>query len=189
VAISLRLLAPPSDGDILDLSQRNPGLQIERGADGALIVTPASGKGGRRELLLGRQLDEWAEADGRGLVFGPSTGFRLPDGSLLSPDAAWIRRERWASLTDEQQESYVPLCPDATFEVLSRNDSLPRLRAKMRAYLANGAMLAVLVDPQRRAVEIYEPDREPRTLERGYRSRWTPCYRASSSTLCLSLRS
>jgi Uma2 family endonuclease len=165
VAINLTLLAPPSDDEILGLSERNPGLQIERGPDGALIVTPASGKGGRRELVLGRQLDEWAESDGRGLAFGASTGFRLPDNSVLSPDAAWVLKERWEALTDEQQDRFVPLCPDAVFEILSRTDSLPRLRAKMRAYLANGAALAVLVDPLRRAVEVYEPEMGVRVLE------------------------
>lgn len=35
----------------------------------------------------------------------------------------------------------------------------------MRAYVANGARLAVLVDPKRRTVEVYAPDRDPQVLE------------------------
>jgi Uma2 family endonuclease len=34
----------------------------------------------------------------------------------------------------------------------------------MREWIENGARLAWLVDPERRAVEIYRPGREPETL-------------------------
>ncbi|MGQ0548198.1 MAG: Uma2 family endonuclease [Armatimonadota bacterium] len=165
MAISLKLAAPPSDEEILELSERNPAYQFERTAAGELIVTPTGSAGGRRDLALSAQLDTWAEADGRGVAFGSSTGFRLPDGSLLSPDASWVRRERWEALTVEQQEDFAPLCPDAVFEILSRSDTLSDLRKKIRVYLANGAHLAVLIDPQRRAVEIYAPAREPQILD------------------------
>ncbi|MGQ0550404.1 MAG: Uma2 family endonuclease, partial [Armatimonadota bacterium] len=37
--------------------------------------------------------------------------------------------------------------------------------AKMRAYITNGARLAVLIDAERRAVEVYAPDRDPQVLE------------------------
>src|SRR3990172_1988537 len=104
VAISLKLVAPPTDEEIRELSRRNPGLQFERSTAGELVVTPTSGRGGRRELIVGSQLDHWAEADGGGFAFGPSTGFRLPDGSLLSPDASWVRRDRWEALSPEQQD-------------------------------------------------------------------------------------
>jgi Uma2 family endonuclease len=166
VAISLNLLAPPTDDDILILSSRNPGFKFERSAAGELIVTPGSGETGRREAVLVAQLSRWADAQGRGVVFSPSAGFRLPDGSLLSPDAAWMPEERWKSLTPEQRDSFSPLCPDAVFEVASKFDTRSALRTKMLAYLANGARLVVLIDPQRRAVEIYEPGASPRTLER-----------------------
>src|SRR3990170_71434 len=159
MAISLRLAAPPDDHDILELSRRNPGFQFERSAVGELIVTPASGEAGRRGAALTLQLGRWAERAG-GVVFDSSTGFHLPDGSLLSPDASWMPQERWAALTPEQQDSFAPLCPDAVFEIASKSDTLARLRAKMRSYLANGARLAVLIDPQRRMVEVYLPDRE-----------------------------
>ena len=165
MAISLKLVAPPTDEEIRELSRRNPGLQFERSTAGELVVTPTSGRGGRRELIVGSQLDHWAEADGGGFAFGPSTGFRLPDGSLLSPDASWVRRDRWEALSPEQQDSFVPLCPDVVFEVASPSDTLPGLRKKIRAYLANGCRLVVLIDPRRRAVEIYAPDGAPQVVE------------------------
>ncbi len=165
MVVSLRLVAPPSDQEMLELSKRNPGFQLERSATGELIVTPVGNEAGRREAELVAQLHGWASARGRGVVFSPSTGFHLPDGSLLSPDASWVQQERWDSLSFEQREGFAPLCPDAVFELVSRTDTLPKLRAKMEAYMANGARLAVLIDPQRRAVEIYSPDQPTRILE------------------------
>ncbi len=165
MAISLRLGAPPSDEEILGLSERNPGLQFERTAAGELVVTPTGSEAGGQEAELVGQLHRWATAERSGKVFGPSTGFRLPDGSLLSPDASWVRRDRWEALSAAQRRGFAPLCPDAVFEILSASDALRDLRAKMQAYLANGARLAVLIDPQRRAVEIYAPDRDPLVLE------------------------
>lgn len=165
MAISLRLVAPPSDQEILDLSGRNPGFQIERSAAGELVVTPTGSEAGRREAKLVALLDRWDSAHGGGVVFGPSTGFHMPDGALLSPDASWVRRERWEALAPQEREGFAPLCPDAVFEVVSRTDTLAELRAKMEAYVANGARLAVLIDPRRRAVEIYAPGQTPQTLE------------------------
>ncbi len=167
MAISLRLPARLTDEEIMDLSQRNPGLHIEQAPSGELILTPpAFPDTGRREAALLAQLYHWATEQGEGSVFSPSSGFRLPDGSLRSPDASWVSRERWSALSPAQQKSFAPLCPDAVFEIRSSSDSASELREKMRMYVANGARLAVLIDPQSRAVEIYDPGREPQVQKR-----------------------
>jgi Uma2 family endonuclease len=165
VAISLKLAAPPTDEELLEISERNPGFQFERSAEGELLVTPGSSQTGRREVVLLMQLGRWAEARGGGVVFGPSAGFHLADGSVLSPDAAWMPKDRWIALTPEQQDSFAPICPDAVFEIASRTDSRRALRIKMRRYLTNGARLAVLIDPDRRVVEVYDPGADPRVTE------------------------
>lgn len=174
MAISLRLPAQLTDEEIRDLTARNPGLQIEQAPSGELILTPTGAETGRREVKLLAQLDRWATEQGQGIVFGPSTGFRLPDGSLRSPDASWVRRDRWSALTPAQREGFAPLCPDAVFEIRSRSDSLADLREKMRTYLANGAELAVLIDPQSRTVEVYGPAREPKVQEQAESLRLDP---------------
>jgi Uma2 family endonuclease len=167
LAISLRLPTKLTDEDIMDLSARNPGLQIEQAPSGELILTPpASPDTGRREVKLLSQLDRWATEQGQGIVFSPSSGFRLPDGSLRCPDASWVSRERWSALSPTQQKGFGPLCPDAVFEIRSYSDSASDLRQKMRTYLANGARLAVLIDPQSRSVEVYEAGGEPRVEKR-----------------------
>ncbi|MGH2453028.1 MAG: Uma2 family endonuclease [bacterium] len=166
MAISLRLPTQLTDEEIMDLSARNPGLQIEQAPSGELILTPpASPDTGWREVKLLAQLDRWATEQGQGIVFSPSSGFRLPDGSLRCPDASWVRRERWSALTPAQRKGFGPMCPDAVFEIRSHSDSLSDLREKMRMYLANGAQLGVLIDPQSRMVDVYEAGREPRVQE------------------------
>ena len=169
MAISLRLAGPPTDADIVDLSTRNPGYQFERNAAGELVVTPTSAWSGRCEAELITQLGNWAKTDGSGVVFSSSTGFRLPDGSLLIPDGSWVRRERWDALSPKEQRGFGPFCPDAVFEVVSPTDRLSFLRRKCEDYLANGARLVALVDPARRAVEIYTPGQSPQIVE-GQRS-------------------
>lgn len=167
MAISLRLPTKLTDEDIMDLSARNPGLQIEQAPSGELILTPpAFPDTGRREAALLAQLYRWATEQGQGNVFSPSSGFRLPDGSLRCPDASWVSRERWSALSAAQQKGFWPLCPDAVFEIQSSSDYASELREKMRMYVANGARLAVLIDPHRRTVEISEPGSEARVQKR-----------------------
>ncbi len=163
MAITLALTRPVTDEELLEFSRRNPGYQFERSAQGELIVTPTGSKSGNRSARVIKQLDNWADRHG-GLVFDSSTGFKLPDGSVRSPNVSWVRRERWGALTEAEQEGFAPLCPDAVCEIASPSDHLPERRQKMQVYLANGARLGVLVVPQSRTVEVYRPSSSPQIL-------------------------
>lgn len=160
MAITLDLARRLTDEDLLMISERNPGYQFERTADGRLVVTPTGGESSRRSAEVLGQLRDWNRQTGLGYVFDSSTGFKLSDGSLLSPDASLVRRERWEALCREDRAGFPPLCPDAVFEVRSPFNTLGELRAKMRAYVNNGARVAVLIDPETRSVEVYRPGRE-----------------------------
>ena len=61
-------------------------------------------------------------------------------------------------------DGYWHLCPAFVIELRSRSDRLPVLRAKMQEYVANGARLAWMIDPDARTVEVYRPDRETELL-------------------------
>jgi Uma2 family endonuclease len=102
-------------------------------------------------------LGSWAEADGTGVAFDSSTGFILPNGAERSPDAAWVSRSRWDRLTEKEQESFPPLCPDFVVELRSPTDNLKDLQAKMDEYMANGAQLGWLIDPFEKRVYVYQP--------------------------------
>jgi Uma2 family endonuclease len=165
MAILLDLLRPVADEELWLLSERNPGYQFERTSDGRLVVSPTGGEGGRRSAEVAGQLWDWNRRTRLGVVFDSSTGFHLPDGSLLSPDASWVRRERWEALSREDREGFVPLCPDAVVEVCSQSQALQELREKMEVYLRNGAWLGVLIDPYARIVEVHRPGRDPERYE------------------------
>ena len=149
------------------LAAANRDLKLERTSEGELVVNPPTGgESGRRNLSISTQLGNWFEAQEElGEAFDSSTGFRLPNGANRSPDASWLSRERWESLAPQQRKGFVPLCPDFVIELRSESDSLPKLQAKMREYIDNGAKLGWLIDPQNRRVEIYRPEREVELLE------------------------
>jgi Uma2 family endonuclease len=149
------------------LAAANRDLRLERTATGELIVNPPTGgTSGKRNLSISAQLYIWFEAnDSLGEAFDSSTGFELPNGANRSPDAAWVRKEQWEALTPEQQEGFVPLCPDFVVELRSKTDALKKLQAKMQEYIDNGAQLGWLIDPKTRRVEIYRPSQAVDVLE------------------------
>jgi Uma2 family endonuclease len=116
------------------------------------------------------RLFAWGDGVGGWRVFDSSTGFLLPDGSVLSPDTSLVHLERWQALTPEQRRSFPPLCPDLQDELASPSDEGPRgltaLRCKMAAYQANGAQLGWLLIPEQEAVEIWSSDADGEPLRR-----------------------
>ena len=81
--------------------QANPEAVLELAADGALIaMTPTGGETSSRNSRLLIQLGIALSRCKRSLrIFDSSGGFRLPDGSVLSPDASLVLEERWQALT------------------------------------------------------------------------------------------
>ncbi|HVS02456.1 MAG TPA: Uma2 family endonuclease, partial [Thermoanaerobaculia bacterium] len=155
-----------SDDELFDLCARNPELRIERTAAGDLIVmTPAGGASGHRNLEITSALAVWARSDSTGVGFDSSTGFVLPNGAMRAPDAAWVLRSRLEPLSSEAKEKFLPLCPDFVVELRSPADRLGDLQARMEEYRDNGARLGWLVDPQERRVHVYRPGRPAEVLE------------------------
>jgi Uma2 family endonuclease len=156
-----------SDRAFWRLCQDNPDLRLERTARGELIVMPPAGTetGGRNAGVTG-QLWAWNHASGLGHTFDSSTGYKLPNGATLSPDASWIARERWATLSPKERRKFAPICPDFVVELTSPSDEgrRPNVQKKMREYIDQGARLGWLIDPDAREVEIYRPGRPVETL-------------------------
>ncbi|HEY9693447.1 MAG TPA: Uma2 family endonuclease [Oculatellaceae cyanobacterium] len=150
----------------VELAIANRDLQLERTAKGELIVMPPTGgETGNRNSDFSGQLWLWNRQTQLGKTFDSSTGFYLPNGADRSPDAAWVSIERWNVLTKEQQQSFVPLCPDFVMELRSKNDNLEPLRTKMKEYIANGARLGWLIDPKNQRVEIYRQHQDVEVLD------------------------
>ena len=162
--INLKQFVATSD-EFFDLCQANPFLHLERTANGEVIIMPpAGGETGVRNLSIGSQLWIWNERQRTGVAFDSSTGFHLPNGADRSPDVAWILQDRWDALAPTQKRKFPPLCPDFLVELCSPNDNIKTVHAKMQEYIENGARLGWLIDPETRTVEIYEPGEEVETL-------------------------
>jgi Uma2 family endonuclease len=156
-----------TDEQFYQLCQNNRELQFERTAKGELIImTPVGGESGNREADLIIDLGIWNRQTGLGFTFSSSTVFKLPNGADRSPDAAWIRRQRWEALTAEQRRKFPPIAPDFVIELRSATDDIETLHQKMQEYMDAGVLLGWLINPQQQQVEIYRPrqDVEVRNL-------------------------
>jgi Uma2 family endonuclease len=164
--VHLRPVIELTEDQFFEFCQINQELRIERTAEGDLVIMPPEGgETGNRSAILVTFLTQWALQDGTGVTFDPSTGFILPNGAMRAPDAAWVRRSRLATLTADQKQKFLPLCPDVVVEIRSPSDRLNTLQQKMPEYLDNGAQLGWLIDPPNRALYVYRPNRPVERLE------------------------
>jgi Uma2 family endonuclease len=155
-----------TDEQFRQLCLHNPEQSLELTAAGELIVmAPVGGGSGKREIELGADLVLWNRKTQMGEVFSSSTIFRLPSGAQRSPDAAWVERSRWQSLTPTQQEEFPPVAPDFLIELRSRTDRLENLQSKMMEYRENGVRLGLLINRQDREVELYRLNQPVEVLQ------------------------
>jgi Uma2 family endonuclease len=139
------LPSPDDDAAIERFSKGLPGFAVEIDARGVFSLSPTHSDSGAREFAAGLQLQRYADKVG-GRVFGSSAGFRLADGSLRSPDAAWISDEHRSLLTAAEKSGYWRTCPDIVIEILSDTDRWDELLEKVEMYARNGAYV-VAIDP------------------------------------------
>lgn len=145
-----------TDDEYFAFCMANSNLRIERTARGEIvIVPPAGGESDNRNTHVVTQLNTWAIQDGRGTAFGSSVEFILPSSAALSPDAAWVSREKIDRLTKEERRKFLRLAPDFVAEVMSPSDRLPIAQAKMEEWIANGVALGWLIDGDAQTVYVY----------------------------------
>lgn len=148
-----------TDEELLRMSVENPQLRFERNADGSLeTMAPTGGISGNREARAVAYLLIWVESNNLGEVFSPSTGFRLPNTAVRSPDAAFVSKERLPVDWEIREDQFLDLAPDFIIEIRSKNDSLEKLKAKMGEYIANGVKLGWLIDRQNQTALVYRSD-------------------------------
>jgi Uma2 family endonuclease len=155
-----------TDEQFFQLCQNNPDVRFERTASGELIIMPPTGSiTGNRNSDLNYQLTGWNRKNKLGKTFDSSSGFKLPNGAERSPDASWVKIERWDALSEEEQERFAPLCPDFVVELMSPSDTLEKTRNKMLEYMENGASLGWLINRKQKQIEIYRLNKEVEILE------------------------
>ena len=147
---------------------------LELNADGALeLMPPTYPPSDEHEGESYFELQLWNRNQGRpGTATGPTGAYRLPNGAIRSPDAAWTLRERVLPQPVEPPRAR-PYCPDFVLEIRSTSQvSVTPLLAKMQEYMESGARLGWFIDPIARTVRIYragvaEPEllQDPETLD------------------------
>lgn len=156
---------PMTDAEYADFCAKNPDLRIERTSTGDIVVMPPTGgESSYRNSSLTAQLHVWARRDGRGKTFDSNAEFILPSGAARAPDASWVSREQLARLTREEKRGFPPLCPEFVVELMSPSDRLEDVLAKMDEYLASGATLGWVLDPDGRIAYVCRPGRPTERL-------------------------
>lgn len=139
--------------------QENETLHFERDEKGNIIVMPPTGsKTAYKNSSINGKLFIWNEVNAKGYLFDSSSGFTLQDGSNRSPDASWISKQKWEALTEDEKETFAPICPEFIVELRSKSDRISFLKEKMNMWINNGAHLAWLIDPIEEKAYIYRKD-------------------------------
>lgn len=150
-----------TDCEFEALCAANDWFGFERTREGEILMNPPAGgftSSGNAEIVA--QLHFWWKVHRQGRTFDSSAAFFLPDGSVLSPDAAYVLPKKLEGLTKDDLTGFPRLCPDFVVELLSKSDSVPKAQEKMERWIENGATLGWLIDPYQKKVYIYGSGRE-----------------------------
>ncbi|MHC0061439.1 Uma2 family endonuclease [Nostoc sp. UIC 10890] len=159
VVLQLQPAIALTEDQFYEFCQLNHDFRIERNAAGELVIMPPTGsETDQHNFDIIVQLGIWTKQDGTGVGFGSSGGFTLPNGAVRSPDAAWIKRDRWEAIPPELRKKFAPICPEFVIELRSESDNLRILQDKMQEYIDNGTQLGWLIDRKQRRVFIYCPN-------------------------------
>lgn len=148
-----------TDEQFFHLATANKQLKLERTSTGEILIMALTGAAtGIKNSHLTMLLGMWNWQTKRGKTFDSSTGFKLLNGAIRSPDAAFVTNERWNALTNDEQRRFAPLCPDFVLELMSESDYLRAAQDKMREWIENGCRLAWLLDTESERAYIYHPN-------------------------------
>jgi Uma2 family endonuclease len=163
--LNIEALGKFTDEQFFDFCLQNADLKLERNSQGQIIImAPTGSDTSKINASLVGILWAWNSIQQMGEVFDSNGGFLLPDTSVRAADVAWVRQDRWASLSQADKEKFAPLCPDFVIELRSKNDKLGDLQNKMTEWIANGCLLAWLIDPSAQQVHIYRPQKTPEII-------------------------
>lgn len=159
---TLALDPPVTDAEFEEMCRESGAIiRFERTKEGIVRMNPPTGGftgSGNSEITA--QVGQWWRRHEKGRIFDSSTGFHLPDGSILSPDASYVSEERLKTLPKGGLRGFPRVCPDFVIELVSESDPLQTVKEKMNDWIANGAQLAWLIDPYRRQVLVFRSGRE-----------------------------
>ncbi|MCW3107613.1 MAG: hypothetical protein JWQ09_2119 [Segetibacter sp.] len=159
--IPLELPAKESmtEEEFFDFCSANKHIKIERDENGQILIMPPAGlESDSNSSNIAAEIYNWNKLTKSGKSFGSSAGFTLPDKSVRSPDAAWLSKEKWESLSADERKKFGHISPDFIVEVMSPSDDLAYLQNKMQLWIKNGVRLGWLVDTESKTAYVYRAD-------------------------------
>ncbi|WP_414756385.1 Uma2 family endonuclease [Anabaena sp. CCY 9910] len=158
---------PMTDKQLFDFCQVNSHLRIEKDRFGHLsIMSAIDEKIGNLSGSILEQLRDWSQQHNAGVIFDDNTRFKLSSGANRLPYAAWMKLERWNTLSSAPKEWFISTCPDFVVEIRFINQNLQLIQEKMTEYMQESEIkLGWLIDLQHRQVYIYYPDKLEECLE------------------------
>lgn len=107
-----------SENEFFNFCQQNENLRIERDEKGQIfIMAPTGSETGNINLRIATEIFLWNKTQKSGVAFDSSTGFTLPDNSVLSPDVSWMQSEKWNKISKKDKERFAHVCPDFVIEL------------------------------------------------------------------------
>jgi len=123
---------------------------------GRIVMTPPAGwLHGSIEGRVVSLLDQHVSRHRLGIVFGSSTGYNLPSGDTLEPDASYVATGRFAAHPPTRPEEFLRLVPNLVVEILSPGSAKRDRLEKKALYEANGVDEYWIVDGRHRAVTLF----------------------------------
>lgn len=152
------IATPPvvTPDDLLRMPDGGKGYEL---VGGRLRALDASAKSSRVAGLVYFRLEHYCSTQHPGWVYPEGTSYRcFPDDEnrVRRADAWYIALDRF---TPGQYDTagHFPTVPDLVVEVISPNDLAYEVNQKTDEWLAAGARLVWVIDPERRAVHVYRP--------------------------------
>ena len=137
--------------DIEKLQALYPDYQIELREGKIIIMGPSDSASGEIGARFSTLLGTWVYSHTLGRVLDASTGFRMPNGDLLSPDVSFVSRER----LKQNPRTYLPVVPQLIVEIKSSRDRIRELEEKIALFLSQGVEVGILIDPDTHIVSVY----------------------------------
>ena len=140
--------------EILQEKQLDYRMELE---DGKIIVMgPSDVYSSEIGIRLSWLLMNWVAPRRLGRIFDSSGGFILPNTDLKASDVSFVRAERLR----QSPRYFAELVPDLVVKINSQSDRIKPLQEKIQLFLALGAQVGLLIDPEQLTVSVYRPNVE-----------------------------
>ncbi len=149
--------------DVERLQALYPDRQIELREGKLIIMSPSDSVSGEVGARFSMLLSTWVYTHNLGRILDSSTGFRLPNGDLLSPDVSFVSRER----LKHNPRTYLSVVPELIVEIKSSRDRLRELEEKIALFLDQGVQVGLLIDPDTHTVTVYRSSGLSKDAESG----------------------